>query len=336
MAEEKETRSPGEKQRAKTGRLRPTVIDHLGEGTSMPAPAGEREAPSPPRRAAAPKAVRPTEIPGVARKRIAVGREELAKLAPGTKPRVLELARRLLETYVEEEAADRTAVLWGQRSQEAYSGLISETLSLSQADVLVSVTGHLNRMMEILRSMDLKGVATGVPSGGMLGEYLKGMNKKIDTLGELEAARAELDQLVGLMGAALGELLDLKERIEKQSRRIDEIGDEVEAAALAAQFLSERENQRSPQLARRFFERSLSLTQSAVQIRGGTSVRAAQIEQPLRLIGVIQNVALVMLPGWLGSIASLSVLSREDRKPTPTEASELARQLRNILEQLKT
>lgn len=334
MAEDKHPRSPGEKQRAITGKLRPTVIDHPGGKAGMPA-AGETQAPSAPA-PAAPKAFGPTQIPGVERKRIPVGLGELAKLSPEAKPEVLERARGMLETYVEEEATDRTAVLWGQRSQEGYSALVSETLSLSRAEALVSVTEHLNRMMEILRSMDLKSIATAVPGGGMIGEYLKGMNKKIDTLEELEAALAELNQLVGLMGAALGDLLDLKERIEKQSRRIDEIGDEVEAAALAAQFLSEHESKRLPQLARRFFERSMSLTQSAVQIRGSTSIRATQIEQPLRLIGVIQNVALVMLPGWLGSIASLTVLSREKRKPTPTEAGELARQLRNIVEQLKT
>lgn len=80
----------------------------------------------------------------------------------------------------------------------------------------------------------------------------------------------------------------------------------------------------------------MSLTQSGVQIRGSTTITAAQIEQPLRLIDAIQNVALVTLPGWLGNIASLSVLFPGERKLTPTEAGELVRQLRNIVEQLKT
>ncbi|HEX8009670.1 MAG TPA: hypothetical protein VF814_01820 [Casimicrobiaceae bacterium] len=283
-----------------------------------------------------PQAFAPTAIPGVERKRIAVGVEELIKLSPGANSDVLKRARRLIETYVEEQATDRAAVLWGEHAQEDYSKLVSEALSLSRADVLVSVTRHLNRTMEILRSIDLEAVGAGRRSGGLIGEYLSGLNKKIDTLDELEAARAELDQLVKLMRAALDDLLNLKERLQTQSRRIDEIGDEVEAAAVAAQFLSEHESARSPELSQRFLERSMSLTQSAVQIRGSSSMRATQIEQPLRLIGAIQNVALVLLPGWLGGIASLSVLSREERRLTPTETGELARQLRNIVEQLQT
>jgi ABC-type transporter Mla MlaB component len=272
----------------------------------------------------------------VERKRIPVGIEELGKLSPGAGPEVLERALRLVETYVEEEATDRTAVLWGQRSQEDYSELVSESLSLSQADALVRARGYLGRMMEILQSIDVEAVSTAVRGGGgAVAEYLRGMNKKIDTLKELEAARVELDQLVKLMSAALIDLLDLKERIEKQSRRIDEIGDEVDAAALAALFLSDHESKRSPQLSRRFFERSMSLTQSGVQIRGSITISAVQIEQPLRLIRAIQDVALVTLPGWLGSIASLSVLSQGARKLTPTEAGELARQLRKIVEQLQ-
>lgn len=338
MAEEKGSRSPGVDPETKTGKLRPTVIGQLDRsGAPAGAPAAPQgRAPSEPRSTAVPKAFAPTAIPGVERKRIAVGIEEIRRLSPGANPDVLERARRLIETYVEEEASDRAAVLWGQHAQEDYSKLVSETLSLSRADVLVSVTQHLNRAMEILRSIDLEAVGAGRRSGGLIGEYLSGLNKKIDTLDELEAARAELDQLVRLMSAALDDLLNLKERLETQSRRIDEIGDEVEAAAVAAQFLSEHLSARSPELSQRFLERSMSLTQSAVQIRGSTSMRATQIEQPLRFIGAIQNVALVLLPGWLGSIASLSVLSREGRRLTPTEAGDLARQLRNIVEQLQT
>lgn len=333
---EKGNHLPGEKQEGKTGKLRPTVIDHLGGGAGTAPSAGGAQAPSEPRHPPAPRVFGPTAVPGVERKRIRASLEEFKKLSPGVSPDVLEMALRLVETYVEEEATDRTAVLWGQRSQEDYSELVSKNLSLSQADALLTATGYLNRMMEILRSIDIEAVASDTRAGGTIGEYLKGLNKKIDTLEELEAARVELDQLVKLMSAALDELLDLRERIEKQSRRIDEIGDEVDAAAVAAQFLSDYESKRSPQLSRRFFERSMSLTQSAVQIRGSTTIRATQIEQPLRLIDAIQNVALVTLPGWLGSIASLSVLFRGERKLTPTEAGELARQLRTIVEQMQT
>ena len=326
MAEKNGNRPPGEKPELKTEELRPTVIDRLDD----------RSAPSESRHPAAPRAIGPTMVPGVERKRIAVDHGELKKLSPGATPGVIEGALRLVETYVAEEATERTAVLWGQRSQEDYSDLVSENLSLSRAEPLARATGYLNRMMAILQSIDMEAVGTATRGGGgAIAEYLRGLNHKIDTFKELEAARVELDQLVKLMRAALGDLLDLKERIQRQSRRMEEIGDEMDAAALAAQFLSDYESQRSTEFSRRFFERSISLTQSVAQIRGSTTVRATQIEQPLRLIDAIQNVALVTLPAWLGTIASLFVL-QSGRRLTPTETGELARQLRSIVEQMQT
>lgn len=336
MAEEKGSSAPGDRPEAKPGKLRPTVIDHPGGRPDAPASAGAERRPSEARHHGAPRALGPTAIPGVERRRIAVNSEELRKLFPAARPDVIEKALRLVESHVEEEATDRTAVLWGQRAQEDYSRMVSDNLALSRDDALVRATGYLDRMMEILQSIDIEAVGAPTRGGGTIGTYLRGLNRKIDSLDELEAARVELDQLVKLMDAALGDLLDLKERIEKLSRRMDEIGDDVEAAALAAQFLSDHHSKRSPSLSRRFFERSMSLTQSAVQIRGSTAIRATQIEHPLRLINAIQNVALVTLPGWLGSIASLFVLVHGQRGLTQTQTGELARQLRTIVEQLQT
>jgi len=334
VADEKGNRPPGEKLELKTGKLRPTIIDRLDDRPAPSSAEGVRGL-SESRHLVAPRAIGPTMVPGVERKRIPVDLGELKKLSPGATPGVIERALRLVETYVAEDATERTAVLWGQRSQEDYSDLVSENLSLSRAEPLARATGYLNRMMAILRSIDIEAVGTATRRGGAIADYLRGLNHRIDTLNELEAARVELDQLVKLMRAALGDLLDLKERFQRQSRRMDEIGDDMDAAALAAQFLSDYESKRSTEFSRRFFERSMSLTQSVAQIRGSATVRATQIEQPLRLIDAIQNVALVTLPAWLGAIASLSVLQSE-RRLTPTETGELARQLRSIVEQMQT
>lgn len=285
-------------------------------------------------RSAAARVTAPTAIRGSERKRIPVRLDDLKDLAPGTDPDVLARALRLLQAYVAEDATDRTVVLWGHRLQQDYAGLVSETLARSQADVLMRVTVHLNRMMELLGSIDLVAVAGAADDGRGLGNYLGRLSKRIDTREELRVARVEIDQLVKLIAAAMDDLLDLRAEIERSSRRIDELGDQVEASALAAHFLSTYLQRKDEELSRRFLERSMSLTQTALQIRGSASMRASQIEQPLRLISAIQNVALVMVPGWLGSIASLTTLA--GRKPTPTEADELAFQLRKILEQLQT
>ena len=88
-------------------------------------------------------------------------------------------------------------------------------------------------------------------------------------------------------------------------------------------------------LATRFIERSNRLTQTLAQIRGSDATRDMQIEQPIRMVSAIQHVALVMMPGWLGSIASaLTLLGRKTL--TKTEAGELTYQLREIISQLKT
>ena len=124
-------------------------------------------------------------------------------------------------------------------------------------------------------------------------------------------------------------------KLARTAARIEGMGDEAEASALAASFLSDHLRVSRPPLSQRFLERAMSLTQTVAQIRSGASMRDVQIEQPIRLIGAIQNVALVMVPGFLGSIASLTTMLENNRKLTPTEAGELSYQLRNILQQLK-
>jgi len=280
--------------------------------------------------------VRPTAIPGYERKRIAVDRADLARLSPQSGTSVLEEARRLIGTFVVEGARDRQVVLWGHRLQQDFSELVSRSLELSQAEIVKRVTAHIGRMSEILGAIDLEAVC-GVGSGrGLFTQYLATVNSRIDTPDELLRARVELDQLLALMSAALEPLLALKDALERHSRRIDEVGDEVEAAALAAEFLSAHLAGSAKPLSQRFLERSMSLTQTVAQIRGGASMRALQIEQPLRLVAAIQNVALVTVPGLLGGIAALTAMLEEKRQVTPTQAGELAYQLRTILQQLKT
>ncbi len=342
-------------------RLRPTVVGAPAERFCIPeVTTRERDkaviAPKPsvmttparaprparaPAKAAAPEprnagVVKPTAIPGVERKRIAVDRADLAKLSPQSRPGVLDEARCLVESFVVEGARDRQAVLWGHRLQQDYSKLVSRSLELSQAEIVKRVTAHIGRMTDILAAIDLEAVCGVAPARGLLTQYLKTVNSRIDTPDELQRARAELDQLLALMGAALEPLLSLKETLERHSRGIEGIGDEVEAAALAAEFLSGHLGDNAKALSQRFLERSMSLTQTVAQIRGSAAMRTLQIEQPLRLIAAIQNVALVMVPGWLGSIAALAAMLEEKRQVTPTQAGELAYQLRTILQQLKT
>jgi hypothetical protein len=79
----------------------------------------------------------------------------------------------------------------------------------------------------------------------------------------------------------------------------------------------------------------MSLTQTLAQMRQAGSTREMQIEQPIRLIGAIQNVALVVMPAFIGSLASITTLGAGKTPVSQTEAGELAYRLRDIISQLK-
>ena len=168
------------------------------------------------------------------------------------------------------------------------------------------------------------------------GRLFQGINSRIDTPGELAQAQAELEQLLALMGGALDPLLDLKDRLLRLSGSMEGTAAQVEASAIGALFLSERLRQGDAALAQCFVERSMSLTQTLVQMRQAGSTREIQIEQPIRLIGAIQNVALVVMPAFIGSIASIATLSASKTTISPTEAGELAYRLRGHHQSIET
>lgn len=310
----------------------PTVIGNIAAKDRPPRmPPAPQGLPTPER-----KPLGPTAIPGFAPERIAVDPASLRKLSPGLRTAVADEALRLVQQVAPSRLSDRNVVMWGHSLQQDYTALVSRTLELTQSDVLRNVSAHLARMIDILGAIDIEAVCGVAPASGLFGQLFKGVNSRIDTPDELRRAQIELDQLIRLMNDAFGPLMGFKEALEQNARKIDALGDAVEAAALAALFLADHLAPAAPALSNRFTERSMSLTQTVAQIRSGSALRSAQIEQPLQLIATIQNVALVMVPGWLGSIAALSTLSGTSGAPNPTEARELAHQLRNILQHIRT
>lgn len=321
-------------------KLRPTVIGPAGasmrEHAGTAPPPQDGPPPSPLRRApaATPVVRQPTAIPGAARTRIEVAASDLQALSPGAADPVYEQARALVGTFVVAKAAQRKAILWGHDLQKAHGELVTEMLAFARSPVLRKVGGYLARMMDILGSIDLM-AACGHGGDGVLGRLFQGVNRRIDTPGELAEAQAELEQLLALMGGALDPLLDLKDRLLRLSGSMETTADQVEAAAIGALFLSERLRQDDAALAQCFAERSMSLTQTLAQMRQSGSTRELQVEQPIRLIGAIQNVALVVMPAFIGSIASITTLGASKTAVSQTEAGELAYRLRDIISQLK-
>ncbi len=319
-------------------KLRPTVIGAPGASLRTPAGAAPQaqDVLSPTRRvpAATPVVRQPTAIPGAERKRIEVAVSDLQALSPGAAAGVYQQARALVGAFVVDKASQRKAILWGHNLQQVHGDLVTEMLALARSPVLRQVEGYLARMMDILGSIDLMAVC-GHGGDSLVGRLFQGINSRIDTPGELAQAQAELEQLLALMGGALDPLLDLKDRLLRLSGSMEGTAAQVEASAIGALFLSERLRQDDATLAQCFVERSMSLTQTLVQMRQAGSTREIQIEQPIRLIGAIQNVALVVMPAFIGSIASIATLSASKTTISPTEAGELAYRLRDIISQLK-
>ena len=335
-------------------RLRPTVIGSATGGKA--GPGREKERPSgtdasprpnapdgqarlrPTAKASSPAPFRtvtaPTAIPGVERKRIAVTAADLERLSPGLSHPVAAKAIRLVEGFVEGQS-DRQVTLWGHDAQRNYADIVSRTLALSQAEVLSRARGYVRRVIDLLGAIDLEAICGVRHPSGVFGRLFGGAGDRIDSPREFEAARVELDQLIALTGAAIEPLLELKEALEDQARLIRAVTTEIEAAALAAAFLSEHLTPDQPALSRRFLERSMSLTQTVLQIRGSASLHDSQGEQPLSLISAIQDVVMVAMPGWLGTMAALTTASSARRQPNPTEVGEHQQQLRTILQQLK-
>jgi len=315
-------------------KLRPTIVSPPARTRRAPAVEPGHPVPGPAKLSQTPTVLQPTVIAGTARERLPVTAADLRKLSPAAAKHVIDRALALLAGFVVEKASERKAILWGHDLQKTYSDSVAEALRLSQAQVIGRTQTHIARTLEILASFDLRAAAGHADEG--FGRYFRRMNGKIDTVGELATARGELDQLVRLMGAALDELLRLKEDLEKNARALDEIAVEAEASVLAALHLCEHLRSTSPALADRFLERSASLTQTLAQIRSSGAVRDMQLEHPIRMIGAIQNVVLVSMPDFLSSLAAIAALAVRNASITPTQASELNYKLHDVIRQLKT
>ncbi|WP_395015369.1 hypothetical protein [Dongia sp.] len=312
---------PGEKK----GGPRPTVVTPPPARKKPTKTSAEAGKPAP--------AVRtPTAIPGVERKRIPIDATRLRDLAFGSDARTCALAVGLVQTFVLDKATERKVILWGQDVQTSHSELIAQVLKLSQTPIFVRIEGYIDRMMTILKSIDVVS-ASGNAQGG-IASYFRGINNKIDTPEELDVAQRELDQLIKHMRRGLDELLDLKDQLETQAKRLDELAVASEASALAASFLAQYLQNEKPNLAQGFTQRSASLTQTLTQIRQNDSVREMQINYPLRLVHAIQDVALVALPDVIASIASAVSLNGRKLSLSPTEAGELHYKLRDIISKM--
>ena len=310
----------------KPGPLRPTVVKAPAAGAR-----GKRAAA---RSASTPAAAQPTAIEGVRPERIEVRTDELRELSADASETVCEEATRLLQALTVAMLTQRRATLWGQEAQKACQDRFGGSAARVSAPFIEQARADLARMTDILDAIDLKAVC-GHAKGGLLGGLTRSIKRKIDTPAKLAGALDELRLLLQRMHAGFDRLLALKEGLRQRASAFEQLQLEVEAAALAALFLSKRLAGQSPALAQRFAERHMSLGATLAKTRQGDGAYRTHIEQPLQLIGAIQNVALVRMPGLITEMTSLQAHAKA-KHAFPAEALNMSYRLRDILNQLRT
>ena len=317
-------KAPAARQRGRKPEPVPTPVP-VALPVPVPMPAASAPAPDP---------ARPTTVRGTRRERVAATPRELSALAPEATAATCQAAARLLAGTVVETMTERKAVLWGHDLQQAYGDLMGATLALAQDPLAEQARAHVDRMTQILAAIDLMAVC-GHGKGGLLAHVVRAMNDRLDTPADLAQALGELQLLLERLGAATQRLAGLADRLQRHAGAIARLEGDVDAAALAALYLARHAEAEAPELSRRFTDRAMSLSATVAQIRQGDSLHRLQLQQPLDLISVIQNVALVSLPGFLTGLAALLALAKS-RGASPTEARDMSYRLRDLLTQLKT
>ena len=240
----------------------------------------------------------------------------------------------MVQTTNQDKLSDSEVVLWGHEPQQAYGDLISEILTVLQSEPLDKVQKYITRLITILSLIDLVKVCDTSHGGNFLTHMFRNATKAIDTPEELDTAMTEIKELLNLMDKNINPLLLLKNQLENISRKIDETGDELEALSIAAAYLAGYFNSIGNPFYPRFLERSGSLSTSLAQIRSSGQMRKVQIEQPLDLIAIVQGVALVQVPAWLGSIVTVKTMLARNQKPSVTALRELSDQTTNVIKEL--
>jgi hypothetical protein len=280
-------------------RLRPTVIEVPAHRVKRPSPSPD----TPP-----PTVRKPTAIPGAERRRIAVGSADILRLSPSAEPRTAARAVKLIDGFVVEGARDQHVVQWGQAVQQR-AALLSDAPEPPHVDAPDLVRGYVGRIVELLGAIDLVAV------------------RDVE-----RATRDELLHLIHRSRIVLDPLRALLTARDDHARQIDEAGFEIEAAALGATFLAEHLATLRPELSRRFLQREMSLTKTALEIRSGQFERSRQLDEARVLVAVVQDVVLTPLPDWLDGVAALA---RTRRRANPTQVGDLQHRLGALIRNLE-
>jgi len=282
-------------------------------------------------------AFEPTKMSGFERNRLHVKMEELKRKFPEATDAMTEKALQyVLETDID-SMLQTSALIWQTDLQKRYSDKVLQLLECTQHPAIAKAGTHISRIIDILQAIDLQGVCE-YEADGVLSKFLKQSNKEFDTPEELTHAERELKQLTQLLGDQLKALLVLQHKLHGINAEIRTLANDIKAAGMAALFLADylpKKNAKYGKIADQFHERGMSLFQTEVQIFENELARDSQHAHPIKLIEMIQNTILVMIPDWLGSVASLRAMIEMNKKVTVTEIEEISDWKKRIIKHLK-
>jgi len=274
--------------------IRPTVF----KPTAMPgtAPAMPPEASSMPKPAAAPaEPVKASALPGTQRKALDVSYAQLALRFPGKAPDLIERTKAILAGISPQTMSTPAWLAFGKPAQEEQATLVKERLALMEAPGAKSVVQHLARLHTLLQEI------VDALGGGFL---------KKPALKVWESVRGEVGQLEGLLSNAEPGLAAAYGEMDRLANKNKEVGDSLQANALAAEYLIDILD---PEVGQLMVSRLTSLSTSQARAIEQVQTLALDKEHVQELMTLVQNGVLLQLPAVYSQLAGLSA------KPSDTE-----------------
>lgn len=247
-------------------------------------------------------------LPGTQRKPLEIAYETLALRFPGTAPKLLERARAVL-SGVSPKAMDTAAWLaYGVQAQEELAALVKQRLVLMESPATRGVAQHLARLHTLLREV----------LDAMDGGFLKKSVTKV-----WDSVAPEVRQLEGLLSKASPALLGVLADMENLSNKNMDVGEVLQAHALAAEYLIDLLEAQVGQL---LVTRLTALSTSQALVLEQVQTLTLDKERVQELMTLVQDGVLLQLPSVYSQLAGLSA------KPSDTQRFMAAEKLNEIVQ----
>ncbi len=277
----------------------------------------------------------PTEMPGVKRKRIGIKLDDLRRQNPKTDESVLATALSRIHATNVSTLDDNQCILWGNDTQKMFGKWVNDNLALSQASVITDSVRQTNILTTVLGSIDLQKLL-----GKDKGLFSRLFRNEGEILEDFDQAQTEIQQAIVVLDGKQTSLLEHQDKLQALQTRLKELETKVEVEVITAYFLAEHLRTESggtgelKRLADLLAGRSMALTQTLLQTRSNFRLLEVQVEQPLELIRLIQNVILVMVPDWLSGYAVLKAAVESQQQVTRIQIDELVAKQKHIIGEL--